>query len=633
MFWKENEAFLARKFPQVLQFLKDKRPIFEQEPVEVITSKSGHSIIQVRSSDKIVSFHSQYDPIHEAKKIIEKYADELQNAKHVLFYGFGFGYHVEHIVEQYPDITYSLFDPFPVVFGECLKHRSFRQLGLHKAINIYLDNLADFYMNHFASQGLGDVIIIPHPTYERIFSTHYKTFLEKFRTQLQEQRLSIGVNSYFQRLWTINSMANFNKVMRTPAIIGTKKKYFKDKPAIIVSAGPSLEEEYENLRKIKEDGLAYIIAVGSANKALINHSIYPDAVCSYDPSTVNHLVFEEIIEQKIDNIPLIFGSSVGLQTLEVYPGPKLHMITSPDTISNFLIGEERLYQDFGNQVILDAPSVAIIALEVLNKLESSEIILVGQNFAYKNNQYYTSGISYSDRSTELTAYDLETIIEIESVDGGKVITSAAHNSSRMAMERYISTMNPQIKIYNTTTNGAKINGTQYISLVKLIDNLLTERIVQLNWFEKEEENEFEYDINYVNGKIKVLEQDFEELDKLIIDIVRAIKKLETVTLLRHNGQVQKMIDKFNRYNQRLYDNQYYKVCLQPMVRLEYAMLQKDLGKIQKETNLFEKANLIINIFGSYILSCQLAMRDTSVFFKVLVSSFEQLEAESSQGVV
>ncbi|WP_261303480.1 motility associated factor glycosyltransferase family protein [Paenibacillus andongensis] len=630
MYWNDNEAFLARKFPQVLQFLKDKRSIFEQEPIEVITSKSGQPIIQIRTNEKILSFHSQYDPIFEAKKIIEKYADELQKAKHVLFYGFGFGYHVEQIVEQYPEINYSVFDPFPVVFGECMKYRSYRQVGLHKAINIYLDNLADFYMNHFASQGLGDVIIIPHPTYERIFSTHYKTFLEKFRTQLQEQRLSIGVNNYFQRLWTVNSMANFSKVMRTPSIIGTKKKYFEGKPAVIVSAGPSLEEEYERLKKIKENGLAYIIAVGSANKALINQGIYPDAICTYDPSTVNHLVFQEIIDQKIENIPLIFGSSVGLQTLELYPGPKLHMITSQDSISNFLIGEERLYQQFGNQVVLDAPSVAIIALEVLNKLECSEVILVGQNFAYKNNKYYTSGVSYSDRSTELTTHDLETVIEIESVDGGKVITSAAHNSSRMAMEQYITTMNSKIMIYNTTTNGAKIKGAEFIALEDVINRFLHERIVESNWFEIEDESD--YDFTYIIEKMKILEKDFEDLDKLVIDIVRAVKKLETVALLRHNAQVQKLIEKFNRYNQRLYDNQYYKVCLQPMVRLEYAMLQKDLGKIQKETDVFEKANLIINIFGSYIYSCQLAMRDTSVFFKLLVSTFEKSEeAEIKQG--
>jgi len=37
---------------------------------------------------------------------------------------------------------------------------------------------------------------------------------------------------------------------------------FKDKPAILVSAGPSLDYEIENLRYIKENGLAYISQSG-----------------------------------------------------------------------------------------------------------------------------------------------------------------------------------------------------------------------------------------------------------------------------------------------------------------------------------------------------------------------------------
>ncbi|MGO4272043.1 motility associated factor glycosyltransferase family protein, partial [Paenibacillus sp. TAF58] len=420
-------------------------------------------------------------------------------------------------------------------------------------------------------------------------------------------------------------------VLRTPSMFGEKKKYFKSKPAIIVSAGPSLEEEYDRLKKIKEDGLAYIIAVGSANRALLKQGIYPDALCTYDPSTVNHLVFQEVIEQNITNIPLIFGSSVGLQTLELYPGPKIHMITSQDNISAHLIGEERLYEKGGNQVILDAPSVAIIALEMLNKLECSKIILVGQNFAYKNNQYYSSGISYEDRSTDLTPDDLEKAFEVESVDGGKVTTNMAHNSGRMAMERYITNMPPEIVIYNTTTNGAKINGTVFLTLQELIDSHLKENIVESNWFEKEDLNE--YDLDQISLNFKVLKDDYKQLDKLMIDIVRALKKLETVTLLGHNSQVQKLIDKFNRYNQYIYANQYYRVCLQPMVRLEYAMLQKELGRIQKEINHIEKAKLIITHFGSYIYSCQLAMRDTSVFFNALVESLEKLEAELIQEVI
>ena len=49
-------------------------------------------------------------------------------------------------------------------------------------------------------------------------------------------------------------------------------------------------------------------------------------------------VFARITEEQITHIPLIFGSSVGHEVLANYPGKhKLHMITSQDTISSYLL--------------------------------------------------------------------------------------------------------------------------------------------------------------------------------------------------------------------------------------------------------------------------------------------------------
>ena len=141
-----------------------------------------------------------------------------------------------------------------------------------------------------------------------------------------------------------------------------KKGQFKGKPAMLVAAGPSLNEEIENIRYIKENGLAYIFSVGSAINTLIYHNIYPDAACTYDPTVNNQKVFAKVKEKNIKDIPMIFGSSVGYETLIDYPGKKYHMITSQDTVSNYYLKTE---EEDRLDIVLDAPSIAVVTLQLL----------------------------------------------------------------------------------------------------------------------------------------------------------------------------------------------------------------------------------------------------------------------------
>ena len=98
-------------------------------------------------------------------------------------------------------------------------------------------------------------------------------------------------------------------------------------------------------------------------------------------------------QEKITDIPLIFSSSVGFEVLQNYPGTSLlHMITSQDTISSYLLKLDNNTQLDG---VKDAPSIAVVTIQLLYKLGFNPIILVGQNLAYADNKHYAEGISYA----------------------------------------------------------------------------------------------------------------------------------------------------------------------------------------------------------------------------------------------
>ena len=200
---------------------------------------------------------------------------------------------------------------------------------------------------------------------------------------LATKRFNLNANAAYQRKWLLNSIRNFKHLLATPNILRMENR-FKGIPALIVAAGPSLLDEIENLRIIKEKGLAYIFSAGSG---LVPYSITVFTLTrpSYDPNKFDG-VYKQVFEQKITEIPLIFGSTVGL-SVEKYPGPKAHMINSQDTVAPYYL---RL-KDGRTPTFYDSSTISVVLVQLLKHLGFDPVILVGQNLAFRGEYRYASG--------------------------------------------------------------------------------------------------------------------------------------------------------------------------------------------------------------------------------------------------
>lgn len=622
-----NIALLKSHLPHVWEPLKNFEDRYaKSDEWEIVPSKSGESTLKYVQGNRSVFVHSKYDPIEEAKNFIESIED-IGKYKHVFFYGVGLGYHIEVFSKKYPKIAFTIYEPKPEVFYSYINHRSLQELNLNNLKNVYLEfqpGSEEVYINHFLNQLKDQVLFVSLPSYDRIFEEHSKAFSKRFVELLAQRKDHISTTFNYEQLWTINSAVNFNDVISTPNILRSKKEFFKGKPAIIVSAGPSLQEEFDNLRRIKENGLAYIFAVGSANKALLANDIKPDAVTSYDPNLYNHVTFEEIIRQNITDIPLVFGSSVGFETTRLYPGPKLHFLTSQDTISPYYLGEEEIREN--NEIITDAPTIAALTLEILFKLGANPIVLVGQNFAFKNDQYYSSGVNYSYRTIELTEQEKSALEEVESVDGGTVQTFNAHTRGRAQMERYIALMSGVTKILNTTKGGAKINGAPFIPLEELLQDQLTEKVVDHEWAQSKENN---YDLVQIEQRAKFIEKEYVDLRSDIDEIVKAMRKLNSLAENKEVKHLEKLYGQFDKKIRKLLKNKYFEVYLRPMVRVQEQFLRKSITEIRVMKNPIDKANATVEGFGKFIFACQKVMVQIEEIYNRLHEAIYQKQKEEN----
>lgn len=566
----------------------------ESFKVKIEDTKAGIPTLKINVNDKTQYIHSKYDPEKEAERLISQ-LDGLETANHILFFGSGLGYHIKKFTEKYPNKKFSIFEPNEEVLINYLSNQELNDLPIN--------NLDKILSSIDESKVLEELMILlgkSHnmlrlyvlPVYEQLYSNLLKKIRQKMLEQVKDKRSEIGTSLSFQKRWTINSIKNFPTVLQTPNILhDIDKSVFEGKPAIIVAAGPSLNEEFENLRYISENGLAYIFSVGSAINALIKHGIYPNATCTYDPQDINYRVIQIIKDRGINTIPLVFGSSVGHETLEKYPGKMLHMLVSQDTISPAFLGENLTTN---LSYVNDAPSIAVVTYQLLAQLGFSKIILVGQNLAYIGKDHYAQGIDYGN-GTVASKTNLENAIEIIDVNGNTIKTSEGFNKMRRQLEAYIKSY-PSISTINTTKNGASIVGTNYMPLKQVIKEELTSDILLNNWYEAYNN----YDLERVQNNIIVFNNSQIELKSHLEQSLQILKQLNQNVERRILKNIETLYSKFDISFDRIKENYYYRIFIEPMIRVQNENLSKQIQSVRYEKNEFEKGKTIIGAFKLYL---------------------------------
>ena len=592
----DNRNVLRLKNRDLLNRMTELEKNIELGNVFVEQAKNGVKTLKMLIDGKIQYVHSKYDPEKDAQRFIDKYENETH--KHVLFIGTGLGYHIKKFTEAHPESKYSIYEPDEEALLTYLAHAKLDDLPIYNLMSIFtgIDEVRITSELKVLLQSSNGVIkIITLPVYEKIYSEQIESITKQLIESMKTKKSALLTDLSFQKRWTINSIKNFPTVLKTPNILhDIDKSAFQGKPAIIVAAGPSLNEEFENLRYIKENGLAYIFSVGSAINALIEHGIYPDAACTYDPTVRNQIVFKKIVEKEIPEIPLIFGSSVGFETLENYPGPILHMITSQDTIAPKLIGSAE-----GIQIVLDAPSIAVVTLQLLIKLKCNPIILAGQNLGFQKNERYASGIQYDFVNNSLSDHEIERTLSVKDVYGNNIQTDESFNRMRQQLEMHIKHAKSTAKFVNTTKGGAQIDGTEFIRLEQLIEELLCEKVTEDLWMEKGNN----YNLHDVNLELKNLRKASKGFFKMIDECLKELKSINQATNLRKVKELETKFTQFDKEFGKLKTNIFYSGFIEPMVRVQYDRLVVEIQDVRFEKDAIKKGQTIVHSFARFIREC------------------------------
>lgn len=561
--------------------------------------------------------NSILNPSLEADFLLEDMNEYIKDKDKLIIIGSGLGYIVDKIFDKYPNKKIVIVENDEEILYRLLNRIDLRDKKYKNIEQIFIsDKFGMDILKKYIDKNFGKKIgIIGLPVYDNIFGLEYVKCFDEIRNYVKKYRTNLGANVAYQKRWIVNSIINMKKNLETKSIQGMPIENIKNKNVIIVAAGPSLNYEINNLKKIREENSAIILAVGSAINALIENDIYPHASLTYDPQGTNSMVYEKIVNRGINNVPVIYGSSVGYETIKNYPGELVHMITSQDTLSNYFLRQKN-----NLDIVYDAPSIAVVTLQWVLKFNPKTVIFVGQNLGYLNNRHYASGIDYAHTMGEekdggLKKEILKKAVKTIDVNGNEMLSTEGMMLFKNAIEEIIK-RDKNVQFINTTIDGANIEGTEFQYLEKIMNLEFISNDVKNYIFDYDIEK---YDVEYIKKRREEFNEAYINYNKSIETIIGIFNEMNC----ENNPQrVDKLIKEFDKNFEKIISNIFYKIVLRPMNRVSHDLLLKRVSDIKYEKDIHKKTNLVINHFGKYIASLE---SDVNKFIELIRMMDDELK--------
>ncbi|WNN76921.1 DUF115 domain-containing protein [Lysinibacillus capsici] len=472
--------------------------------------------------------HSKYNPIQEAKRIVEKEFEP--NFVHVVF-GYGLGYIIDELINKLgKKDKLIVIDPLLKEFNQEIDSDNSSFTLIEEVKSELIEEVVATNLNNLSTQ----VKIICSPNYDKILKEEYLIVLESIKTVQRLQQVGENTTRQFSLDWQENYVHNILHSYMSHSLKELKQAY--NCPIIVISGGPSLKKQILKLKEIKEKIIT--IASGSTINSLLYHGIEPDYVVSIDGGIANYNHFKEIGNIKSQ---LIFGFSSHYKIQEIFPNAKYALLD---------VGDSEFQNYLNNVFSIDVPliaggaSVANFAFTVACYMTSGPIAIIGQDLAYTNNK------SHEDSNKHYIEIDesykkSRGMFEITGYYNDNVLTDYAFLLMKKDFERLNRQIQHPSPIFNCTEGGAKIEGMEQIPFTLFCDSFINEETNKLNSQSRPPSRDMDFFIDKMQAEIAIY-------NKIIGEIQIGLAKLNSnksnivfeKSVLRELDKIDKSIKKY-----------------------------------------------------------------------------------------
>lgn len=465
-------------------------------------TKDNYIILKIKKDDKWIYIGSKYNMKNSIDKFMEKnQMSEEDEEKIFIIFGFGTGDHIKELRKKYKNNIILVFEPNEKLEDYISDLQWAKEDEKMQILCCDEDALKNFMENSLQIYNIHNLKLEYFDNYNKTYETEFMNFIKTIKDKLIAMEININTSTSYDIRWFETLTNNLPYIVNgTPAEL--YRDEYKDKPVVIVSAGPSLDK---NIDLLKDFGDKVVILTGGRTlKPLMERNIQPTLLGAIDPSIESYKIMEEYVEDC--TAPLLF-----------YDGTNENVVTAHKN--------EKIF--FGNRAIVDRIAERKIsnycwggsvahALTVFSVvLGCNPIIFIGQDCAYTNEKYYADSSKHSSLRDEIINREG---IYVEAVGGGTVRTDLILESFKVGLEETIVALSNNVFI-NATEGGARIKGTIEMTLKQALEKYSCKE--KINPLAKKK-----YPVDMKKNSIDILNEAKKAIEIIIDKCSEALKYLE-----------------------------------------------------------------------------------------------------------
>ncbi|MGL4452590.1 MAG: motility associated factor glycosyltransferase family protein [Sarcina sp.] len=418
--------------------------------ISIETSRDNYEILKVNKNGKDVYIGSKYNQKREIDKFINSFSEFTENDIYIVI-GASMLEHIEELLR----INKKLKKVLIIEIEEELRVINEKKISDQRIeiVSTY-DEVKTFILKNIDDMNINYVKIGYYTNYDKVYSMELKEILSFIKDISYTMLCNKNTNIYFGQTWFESLVANL-RYMKDSTPINDLKDKFKDIPAIIVSAGPSLSK---NIKELKNQSKGIVLSGGRTLNTLLNNDINIDYLGVVDPGMYSYELVKDNIEKV--NVPLLY-----------YNGSNVEVVSKHKNQKIFCTDNQFVKEVFDEDIhdITGGGSVAHFLTEFAVYTGCNPIIFMGQDLAYTGEKLHDKNALTGENDKNI-AWNQATDMYVEDINGEKVRTSVVLNDFRLHLERIIE-RNPDRNFINATEGGANIKGTKIRVLSEVLNSL------------------------------------------------------------------------------------------------------------------------------------------------------------------
>jgi hypothetical protein len=387
----QDLTYLKEAAPDLLKLLTSGELRDERfSKIERISTRQGEPNLRIHTQQGEMTLHSNYSPQREGEKLLAKSAYDKRCF--TIIFGLGLGYHIDALIEQHPDAELIIVEPCYKILETAVQVRDFSPYFKNSRFKILIssnpEEVAKYLCELYNFYRYAGVEVLELPSYLSLFQTEWEAIKSRFMQAISKYTINSITIMESEGDFTQNCMKNVRYFNSFPWARHLFSK-FQGIPAIIISAGPSLQLQFEKLRSLQEQ--AVLICVDTAYPILKGEGISPHLICTADPTPGNfiHLKNMEVADTYVVVEPMSYHEILEMQGLQAF-------------ITTFNGYYSKYFAEFasGPESLISWGSIASTCFDLARNMGCGPIIFVGQDFAHSDFLYHCPGSNFDAGYTD-----------------------------------------------------------------------------------------------------------------------------------------------------------------------------------------------------------------------------------------